>query len=53
MKLAVFFQIFFTTGSKVLPDSWEVRKGTSTTKPYKGPGQKKPEWFVFWQPILG
>jgi 5'-3' exonuclease len=49
--------ILITTGSKdylgfIGGKGRNFRKDIAITKPYKGTRPEKPEWFVFWQPIL-
>lgn len=58
MKLDEFISdILITTGSKeylgfIGGDGRNFRKDIAVTKPYKGTRPEKPEWFVYWQPIL-
>lgn len=58
LKLDEFISdILITTGSKeylgfVGGMGRNFRKDIAVTKPYKGTRPEKPEWFVFWQPIL-
>ena len=59
IKLDEFIQdILITTSSKSFigfiggGDGRNFRKDIAVTKPYKGNRPEKPEWFVFWQPIL-
>lgn len=58
MKLDEFISdILITTGSKeylgfVGGKGRNFRKDIAITKPYKGTRPEKPEWFLFWQPIL-
>lgn len=58
MKLDEFISdILITTGSKeylgfVGGKGRNFRKDIAVTKPYKGTRPEKPEWFVYWQPIL-
>jgi hypothetical protein len=58
MKLDEFISdILITTGSKdylgfIGGKGRNFRKDIAITKPYKGTRPEKPEWFVFWQPIL-
>jgi hypothetical protein len=57
MKLDEFISdILITTGSKdylgFIGGKEDFRKDIAITKPYKGTRPEKPEWFVFWQPIL-
>ena len=59
MKLDEFISdILITTGSKeylgfIGGQGRNFRKDVAITKPYKGTRPEKPEWFIFWQPILG
>lgn len=58
MKLDEFISdILITTGSKeylgfVGGKGRNFRKDIAITKPYKGTRPEKPEWFLYWQPIL-
>lgn len=59
IKLDEFIQdILVTTASKSYigfiggGEGRNFRKDIAVTKPYKGTRPEKPEWFVFWQPIL-
>jgi 5'-3' exonuclease len=59
MKLDEFISdILITTGSKeylgfIGGQGRNFRKDVAITRPYKGTRPEKPEWFLFWQPILG